>query len=211
MTHEGYAGDRPAGKEDMDEAALLGLLARHHIPVEQWGKGQAKTVGHLLREVAAGQSILRELDGELVREVHVLWADVMHVAGDGGVFLLREAYQELIDDSDRRIRTRTLPASIGEKIVPGEDPGEAAARALRKKLDIESFVARYELTTSERLQPADSYPGLNCLYRDMQTVLLLVGDEHFRPEGYVGEQPGKNSYFVWTELTQPNPAGEEQA
>lgn len=135
-------------------AALEAWLAAAGIPLEQWGRGQAKTVADLWTEIASGEATLR--DNPPRREVAV--AQVLIRRGDQ---LLIEIEQEL---SDGRRRMRQRPPS--EKLQGGEDALAAARRCLAEELGLALPVTQlYEVEppdTFSRVSP--SYPGLPTRY-----------------------------------------------
>ena len=68
---------------------LGSYLMNKDIPVNLWGQGVAKTLDHLLQEIRSGECELIETDGELIRLIHVVSADIYY--GDSfGMFILKE-------------------------------------------------------------------------------------------------------------------------
>jgi hypothetical protein len=100
------------------------LLRRYNMPLDQWGKGEAKTLDNLLEEIENGEAVLIEDEaGELVREISVVWMTVFYSDESGNRYRLIEEKQ-VFDDG--RERTRDLSISVGEKMKPGEGPLETA-------------------------------------------------------------------------------------
>jgi hypothetical protein len=174
-----------------------GILAQHGIPIETWGQGTAKTLDDFYTELQAGESTLFLHGGELRRRVTVANIDVYHTDAQGKTYRLREERQVF---SDGRVRSRDLPGSIGEKMLPGEDPTTAFVRALQEELGLTPATLEIEDSeTTSRI--SNSYPGL---MSDMvlHGATATVAAEDFVPEGYVEIQDNKTTYFVWDELPQ---------
>lgn len=174
------------------EEGFRNYLSSFRIPVDSWGQGAAKTVGHLMREIEAGETVLTTRGKELLRQVG--FAAVWVTYRDG-----RDTY-ELVEDRqefrDGRVRRRDTGSSISEKIQPGENPKDAAKRALREELGISGKVDLKGGKKTEELKESPSYPGLRTQYlrHDFSAELKL---DQYSPEGYVEEQDDKTTYFVW--------------
>lgn len=174
------------------EEGFSSYLASFQIPVDLWGAGVAKTIGHLLQEVNNGETVLTEKGRELLRQVGFAAVNVIYRNG-------REVY-ELVEDRqefrDGRVRRRDTGSSVSEKIRPREDPKDAAERALREELGITGRVNLKGGNKSEEIKESPSYPGLRTQYLRFGFQAELGGDQ-FSPDGYVEEQPDKTIYFVW--------------
>lgn len=171
-------------------------LAQAAIPTSEWGRGDAKTVEHLLSEIRNGESQISISPGgrDIRRVVRVAWVDVFHLAADGTVLNLHESRQEY---NDGRVRRRNLNASLGEKMQPGEKPVDAATRALQEELGVEEPDTLYFLGESEKTQGAsESYPGLPSRYATYSYVATL-GAAAFKANGYIEVQPDKTNYYEW--------------
>ena len=148
-----------------DVAALAAWLTNAGIPLERWGKGEAKTVADLWHEVSAGETTLH--DDPPRREVRVTQ---VFIRRDGRV--LMEIEQEM---ADGRRRIRDWPPS--EKFKRGEDARLAARRCLAEELGLavspDALCEEGELYTREVDSP--SYPGLLTLYR-VHTIVLSAAD-----------------------------------
>ena len=90
---------------------LLDLLESFNIPLEKWGTGGLKTVEHLWKELQEKECILKEVDGELIREVVFVGARILYTK-DGNHYRLWEDRAEF---KDGRIRIRPIPHSMAEK------------------------------------------------------------------------------------------------
>lgn len=174
------------------ETGFSNYLRDFGIPVERWGQGAAKTVGHLLREVSAGETVLTQRGRELLRQVG--FAAVTVTYRDG-----REVY-ELCEDrqefNDGRVRRRDTGSSVSEKIQPRENPRAAAERALREELGISSGVNLKGGKETEEIKESPSYPGLPTQYLRHDFSAELKPDQYL-PGGYVETQEDKTTYFVW--------------
>ena len=53
------------------------------VPVDKYGTGGFKTIGHLYKEVEEGETVLTEEDGGLVRRVEFVGARVIYRAPEG--------------------------------------------------------------------------------------------------------------------------------
>lgn len=176
---------------------ILPELKSHGIPVDEWGKGKAKTVDHLAKEIVEGEAILNtSKDGELVREVNVIGMDVFHKGEDGTIYRLVEDRQVFKDGREKR---RELPVSMGEKIKPGEDLDIAAVRAVREELGVEGEIPVEHTKTVSSERVSNSYPGLKGQYNEYRYSSWLT-NEQFKPEGYVENQADKDVHFVWREV-----------
>lgn len=169
------------------------LLQTHGVPIDQWGIGKAKTIGHLFKEVEAGDSHLIISGGELVRRVKVALLRV-YFTDDSGSQYLREDRQKFFDG---RVRVRDwLEWSIAEKILPGESTTKAAKRAPLEELGIEGDVDMDFLETNQEQRLSISYPGLNTEY-EMNYFEAHLTEDQYDPNGYVEEQSDKKTYWVW--------------
>ena len=178
--------------------ALTKLLAASGIPIEQWGtvntQGAAtKSIEDLLQEIQEGETVLlREASGRLIRQVSACDIDIfgMHT---GQRFRLVEDRQVF---KDGRERCRSMPRSIAEKIKPGEDPTEAAARGVAEELSITAPITATPTGIRSEEKFSASYPGLTSQYVFHEFVVELA-PEAFVPEGYVEHQEKKDTYFRW--------------
>ncbi len=181
---------------DIDFDSFLAILINAGLPVDLYGKGGAKTVHHLLNEVADGESVMSvDTKGNLHRELDVLWVDVITIRPNGDIYLLREDRQEFHDRPEPK--RRKLQSSIGEKLKPGEDPTTAVKRALGEELGIEDDpVSLHHLGNEQSDYTPDTYPGLTSSYR-FYKYAAIIPDEAFKSEGYIEYQADKTNYYVW--------------
>ena len=180
--------------QDIDFNTLVEKLAGAHVPIEKYGQGAAKTIGHLLLEVNEGESVLTlDEKGKIYREVNVLWVDVVCSLANGDVYLLKEDRQEF---KDGRVKVRNIDSSIGEKLKPSEDAGEGVVRALQEELDVSEVSGLYEVGYQERTFIPDTFPGIESTYK-MHKFVSIIPEAAFVPEGYIETQSDKTNYYTW--------------
>lgn len=130
-------------------------LQSREIDLSAWGRGEAKSVADLWREVVQGESELR--DDPLQRRV-----DVVRVIVRRGGAILIEDQQEFRGGRQRR---RGRPPS--EKMKPGESYEETALRCLEEELGVAREAVKI-LPNSYRRKTWEgysaSYPGLCTQY-----------------------------------------------
>ena len=90
-------------KEHLATEALQKLLADAGIDTSLWGKGEAKTLAHLQKEIENGETVLVAGEkGELLRKVMFGGADVYYKSPDGKKYRLKEEKQGFKDGRERR-------------------------------------------------------------------------------------------------------------
>jgi hypothetical protein len=186
----------------MEQGKNLGQLAgklkeqleKHGIPLDQWGKGQAKTFQHLLKEMAENEcELVEDEEKGLVRRVSVLGIDIYYQPQGSERLRLFEEKQVFIDGRERR---RSLPTSMGEKLTPGEDLDQAAKRAIREELGITDGVQAQYIKTLRNERVSDSFPGLLSQYVNHFYEANLT-EKQYNPEGFKEVQEDKTTYFAW--------------
>lgn len=182
--------------EIITEDDLVSKLKEYSIPIEYWGKGYAKTIGHLLDELKNDECVIIDKDGYLVRYIEFVGIRVYYKDGDD-TWVLKEDRQEF---KDGRVRRRTMPSSVSEKMKFGEDPMLSAIRGIKEELDIDvtenQLIKRRELDYDGGSQ---SYPGLKSKYKGHQYTCYLKSHQ-FNPDGYVEVQKDKSTFFVWEKI-----------
>jgi hypothetical protein len=179
---------------------LANLLSEGGIDISTWGTGGAKTVAHLYNEICEGESQMTFSPEGITRSVRVAWLDVLYCDEQGDVYLLAEDRQEY---KDGRTRVRELDASLGEKMKPGEDPNDAAVRALEEELGIKSYQSLYIIGHKQTTHTPDSYPGLESSY-ETHSFVATIDSTSYNPEGYIEIQSDKTNYYTWTKIYSPN-------
>ncbi|MBP9749579.1 MAG: hypothetical protein KBD21_02520 [Candidatus Pacebacteria bacterium] len=170
------------------------LLRTNSIPLNLWGQGSAKTLDHLKKEVAEGETVLVEEEGKLLRLTTVLYIIVECEVG-AEWFRLREDRQEFVDG---RVRRRAyMWGSLAEKMKAGECPTEGAVlRALSEEIGVSSVKSAHLLQIEVSEEESPSYPGLQARFTNHKWVVEMCPAD-FHPDGYVEVQPDKSTYFVW--------------
>jgi hypothetical protein len=174
---------------------LSSYLKNFGVPLENWGRDGTKTVKHLLSEIQNAESILKEVDGKLIRYVTGVGINVYY-KDDERTFRLEE-YRQVFNTGQQR--QRNIPTSLGEKMFPGETPKETASRGLKEELRITGYDFDNPKIEDRVPKPSETYPGLltkHLIY--VFDVTLRNGD--YKPEGYREVQPDKTTYFVWHEI-----------
>lgn len=168
---------------------LKSTLIRFNIPVENWGKGKAKSIEHLQKEIDNKETTLDIINDELIRTVYVV-----AVAVEYNNKRLIEDKQEFNDGRVRRRGTRRC----GEKCIVGESPEESAVRCIQEEIGIKDVTindfTNKEVEKLERMSM--SYPGLKSIY--YATLFTYnMPEKFYKPEGYVEVQSDKKTYFIW--------------
>lgn len=181
-----------AERTPISQTDIQGALQSHGVPIGEWGLGSTKTLGHLINEVASGESTLEIGEaGKVHRRIAVVGVDVFFNSPDGRL-VLKEDRQVFHDGRERR---RDLVASIAEKVRVRENVISAALRALDEELGLEKAIVDYE-RSFETERPSIAFPGL---ITDSQIFIFSteISGDQFKREGYIEEQPDKKSYFIW--------------
>jgi len=169
------------------------VLRAHHVPLDEWGKGDAKTLQHLQKEIESGESILEFTDAGVVKITLGSCINIFHRVGDIRLKLVED--RQVFKDG--REKKRNLSTSIGEKRSPDENPLDCAYRALEEELGISE---RLPLTdcgpNNSGLVPSVSFPGISTRHF-LDIYELELPDHLYKPEGYIEEQEDKTNYFVW--------------
>ncbi len=184
----------------MQKNQLLDLLNEHGVPLEQWGKGEAKTVEHLLAELRSKEAVLVRKKGRLVRCTGTAAVNVFHVdAKTGATLKLCEDRQVF---ADMRYRQRNLSSSISEKLGERENPFHGAIRAFQEELHI--FDTTLELKFKgfhiKETLSLGSFPGLPA----SNTIWVFdsfLPERLYEPGGYNEHQADKSSFFRWHDVT----------
>jgi hypothetical protein len=161
------------------------------LSLEDWGKGEAKTIEHLAEELHRGEC---RING-VFREIHTVVAEV--ICGDEK---LREVCQAF---KDGRIRERRLAwGSVGEKLANDEKPVFGLWRAFKEELGIpfDPGVRTSSISQVTLVKMSTSYPGL--ITRNIQERFIVKLPKHlYRQNGYFENQPDKTTYFEWVPRT----------
>ena len=175
---------------------LLVKLNKHHIPIEDWGKGDAKSIRSLFNEIKEEDCILKEEGDYLIRLIEFVGIRIYYRDGDN-TWLLKEDRQVF---NDGRIRRREMPSSVSEKMRFGEDPVNAAVRGILEELGVD--INKKQLIKRRDLHydgGSMSYPGLKTRYKGHQYSCYFTSDQ-FDINGYVEKQEEKSTYFTWRKI-----------
>ncbi len=174
--------------------SLRTFLESHSIPLERWGVREANSIEKLLKELNEGECSLRVENGQIIR--HGEGAGLIIYFRDSDQLLrLREQGQILKHNGHRR--TRSIIASVAEKMRPGENPAAAIYRAHAEELGIcEKIPVNYLYLQRTGSLVSKSYPGF-VTRSTIHFFNTYLAPKHFRPGGYVEEQSDKTNYYEW--------------
>lgn len=174
-------------------AELTRYLMDHDIPVDVWGTGPAKTVGHLLKEIKSRECNLIEVDGELIREIYMVSVNVFY-EDSFGTFKLKEEKQIF---KDGRAKKRSLESSLSEKIKSNEIPVDGIIRGISEELNLSISPDQVrEIAKFKESRESNSFPGLSTVYNGTRFSCRLNRNQ-YNPNGYIEIQEDKTVYFVW--------------
>jgi len=185
----------------MNKTEILELLRKHKIDLSKWGVSEAKTLKHLVKEIVSGESqIISQKDGTLLR--CTTGASVLVYYADGNRILKLKEEKQVFKGGRERVRTLDTPlgySSVGEKMKIGEQPIEAARRAISEELCIKDDVSLvHKINFVKGPTPSTSYPGL--MTKHVLDIYELFLPTHlYKPEGYMEEQEDKTNYFIWVD------------
>lgn len=187
-------------KENAKESTLETLkqqLKDAGIDISKWGKGQAKTLKQLQKEIENGETILViDKQGKLLRKVAVGGSNIFYTSPEGKKYRLKEDKQVFKDGRERK---RDLGQAVLEKMKSNEEPKDAMIRGIREELGIKGEIYLTKTGTEEQLLSSPSYPNLVSQYIRHKFEATL-NDQQFKADGYIEEQEDKNTYFVWEEI-----------
>jgi len=182
-----------AERTPIPQGDIQEVLDSHSVPVEEWGLGSAKTLGHLIAEVASGESVLEVgEDGKVYRKIKVVGVDVFFNSFSGRLVLKED--RQVFNDGRQR-RRDDLAASITEKVKPKEDVIHAALRALDEELGFKGVVVDYD-RNFETKGESTAFPGLTTELQ-ISVFATKIHADQFKEKGYIEAQPDKTSYFIW--------------
>jgi hypothetical protein len=154
--------------------------------------------GEVLRRIAleierGGAALRRNEEGMLVRESHLVRADVLYLSADNGLLRLVEKKQVFKDGFEHSRQLETSISTVGR---PYDDYGEFVMRVVRFGLGIEGALRIRALgSTAESLDSSD-YPGLPSMQITHRYAVIL-SDRQFKPDGYVEDQDDMETHYVW--------------
>ena len=178
----------------MDRETVRSRLLAAGVLLEQWETGVANTFDDFMDEFIKGETVLVGEGASLMRQVWVLSLSVYCTVG-GKNFELVEDRQEF---ADGRVRHRDKKSAVTEKLLPGEDPRLAVARALAEELGLHRFLSCDSQGTRNEVSQSNAFPGLTTEYV-LRDYSVELDPADYRPDGYVEveESTGITTYFVW--------------
>jgi len=172
--YENHKSDQFSSEDD-----LVNFLIANDIPVDQWGKGSAKTVRHLYNEILEKESVLSYIDGKLIRSIEFVSAQIFYDS-PGGVLKLVEEKQIF---KDGRVRSRYLESSVSEKMKADEGPRNSIIRGIEEELKISIAMDQIEANGNiDETEESNSYPGLLTRYNGYKYKIELRSHQ-YRPKG----------------------------
>jgi hypothetical protein len=163
------------------------FLSDKGVPLDLFGSGNAKTVDQLYEEIQSGETKLLYDEGVLIRYFRGV---VVHVYS--GVYKLHEDRQEF---KDGRIRRRNFDF-LGEKMVNGEAPVDAALRCIKEEIGIDVSNLEYQRRELKPHADSMSYPGIITI-GDLYHFNVTLESSDFNLDGYIEYQDAKTNYYVW--------------
>lgn len=171
------------------------ILNKNINQISERGKGKAKTVEHLWKELCLQESSLYLIPNLwLVRVLRVVSADIYAVLSDGSIFYLKEAKQVF---HDAREKVRCLPHSLSEKISFSEKSEDAIFRWVQEELGIqlkESNILPFKHTAYEQ-RMSNSFPWLLSFYM-LYNFVIILDQEQYNKNWYIERQRDKNTFFT---------------
>jgi len=176
--------------------SLENYLIENGVPVEDWGKGYAKTVEHLLWEIQAKECNLIKEGGILIREIEFVMSEIFYKKGDDTFKLIEE--KQIFVDGRERVRQKN--SSVSEKIKIGEDPHESLKRGIEEELGLNLTDSQIETKgVFNEEEVSNSFPGLTTRYKGNKFTCYL-DDTQYNPNGYKEVQKDKTTYFSWIKI-----------
>ena len=179
-----------------DYMEFVDMLKEYDVPIEEYGTGTYKTIGHLFAEIGEGETDLKEENGKLVRRVSFVGARVLYKK-DGKWLRLYEDKQVF---KDGRVRRRAhMPYSAAEKFKTGEDPKEVIVRGVKEELGLDITKDQFTFYNKKEVENNDDYPGITS-YHTGHEFLVIINEDQYDPEGYIERQSDKDVIFIWKPL-----------
>jgi len=152
--------------DEVDHQTVGKILADHSIPLDKFGRGQAKPFNVFVSEIQNGQSRLL-IDAtkykHLVRVVDVVLLRIVVQIGAEKRYLIETS--ETYPDGRARMGTNQLP---GNKKHPYENARQAAERMSRELLNMPDCGINFtmeEIDHVEQSVESPSYPGVQTVYK----------------------------------------------
>jgi len=156
------------------------FLKSHSIDSEQFGKGKAKSIQQLTKELLRGEStfMIDKNTNEVIRYVEIVWCKIF---GPSGKLLVEK---ERVYTNGKKRSVERMP---GGKKQPLESVSSAARRILAKELTLPEEMIRLDVSAAsneidkesviEDIRESPSYPGLKSCYTIYIVPAEIVTDE----------------------------------
>ncbi len=180
-------------ENSVDLRNLEKYLLDFNIPLDQWGKGYAKTLDHLLSEIQSGECKIIEEGNTLLREIEFVMCEIFYYEGETLLKLIEE--KQVFNGGRTRIRDKE--SSVSEKMIIGEDPIESLIRGIEEELGISIEESQIQPEKGiEKIEVSQSFPGLMTKYNGHNFTCFL-NESQYNPKGYIEIQKDKRTYFIW--------------
>lgn len=176
-----------------NQLALL-KSKRAEIPWEKWGKGDAKGIFELAREIRNGETVLSiGKNGELQRTVDKARVIVTH---KDKILVEKE---QIYNNGRVRKRGRSY---VSEKRKPGQTFTDTAVRGLEEELVLPIDKKRLlKGKKKKRTAPSTTYPGIKEIKKTKEFALVLTDAEFAgRKNGHTEVQANKKVIFEWQKI-----------
>ncbi len=159
-----------------------------------WGGDSAGALKLLAQELEDGGAVLvRDEQGQLVRQINWVCADILYHSNGGELLRLVEQKQ-IFRDGYERIRDSQV--AISRRLEPFENGSESVMRQIRQGLNIPGAVRVRNLGVKKEAQSSEGYPGLPEVYHT-HNYSVMLNDKQFQQEGYVESQGDIDTFYVW--------------
>eukprot|EP00746_Dinoflagellata_sp_MGD_P008668 gnl/MRDRNA2_/MRDRNA2_117365_c0_seq1.p1 gnl/MRDRNA2_/MRDRNA2_117365_c0~~gnl/MRDRNA2_/MRDRNA2_117365_c0_seq1.p1 ORF type:complete len:376 (+),score=86.43 gnl/MRDRNA2_/MRDRNA2_117365_c0_seq1:29-1129(+) len=154
-------------------------LRKHGIDVDEFGKGEHKSIGDLFWEVQKSECVMGMHKGEFKRMLRVLRLALWSETPSGEKRVLMECDQQLQDGRVRKGRNKR----VAKKMSVGEFWKDALARALYSELTLEQDFQNTHLEFVEQIEVdherhAKGYPGLKTVYQFCDVSMKVKDPAH---------------------------------
>lgn len=178
---------------------LENILKEYNLDTSLYGKGNAKTLDHLFKEIKSHECILVKSNNSLEKIGSVSNAYITYKDKNNNKYILKEDHQTFISGRERDRKNYT-DFSIAEKIKPNEKPIEAIRRGLKEELGvINGYIIDKEVTNKTVKHSSYSYPGLYSEW-NIYSFKIYFSDDIYKEEGYIEKQSDKTNYYIWEKV-----------